>query len=79
MRIQPEEKARILRAAALAQTDLSSFLLENALRAADSVIQRAERLTLSEQDSLRVLDLLENVPALSARLLRAAELLPNAR
>jgi len=55
------------------RTDLTSFILENALRAADSVIERSERMILSERDSLRVLELLENVPAPNERLLRAAK------
>jgi uncharacterized protein (DUF1778 family) len=40
------------------------------------VIEKAERLTLSERDSLKVLDLLENAPTLNDRLLRAARSLP---
>jgi uncharacterized protein (DUF1778 family) len=76
LRIRPIDKAKIMRAVALEQTDLTSFILRNTLRAADSVIEEAERVTLSEQDSLRVLDLLENPPAPNARLLRAAKTLP---
>jgi hypothetical protein len=40
---------------------------------AESEIAQAERLSLSERDSLRVLKLLENPPAPTARLLRAAK------
>jgi uncharacterized protein (DUF1778 family) len=36
-------------------------------------VLEAERLTLSERDSLRVIALLENPPAAPARLVRAAE------
>ena len=79
LRLRTEDKAKILRAVALERTDLTSFILENALRAADSVIEKAERLVLSERDSLRVLDLLENVPAPNDRLLRAARSLSKAR
>ncbi len=78
LRIRPADKARILRAVALEGTDLTNFILQNALRAADSVIEKAGRLALSERDSLRVLDLLENVPAPNARLLRAARSLRKA-
>jgi uncharacterized protein (DUF1778 family) len=78
LRIRPEDKAKILRAVALERTDLTTFILDNALRAADSVIEKAEQLTLSERDSLRVLDLLENVPTPNDRLLRAARSLPKA-
>jgi uncharacterized protein (DUF1778 family) len=76
LRIRPADKVKILRAVALERTDVTSFILENALRAADSVIEKAERLALSERDSLRVLDLLENVPTPNDRLLRAARSLP---
>jgi uncharacterized protein (DUF1778 family) len=77
-RIRPADKAKILRAAALQNKDATSLILENTLRAADSVIERAERLVLSERDSLRVLDLFENVPPANRRLLRAAKSLPKA-
>ena len=78
LRIRAADKAKILRAVALERTDLTTFILENTLRAADSVIERAERLILSERDSMRVLDLLENLPAPNDRLLRAAKSLPQA-
>jgi uncharacterized protein (DUF1778 family) len=78
LRIRPADKAKILRAVALEHTDLTTFIVENALRAADSVIEKAERVALSKRDSLRVLDLLENVPAPNKRLLRAAKSLPQA-
>jgi len=61
---------------ALEHTDLTDFILRNALLAADAVIDKAEHLTLSERDSLRVLDLLENPPPPNARLLAAAHALP---
>ena len=78
LRIRAADKAKILRAVALERTDLTDLILENTLRAADSVIERAERLILSERDSMRVLDLLENLPAPNDRLLRAAKSLPQA-
>jgi uncharacterized protein (DUF1778 family) len=40
------------------------------------VIEEAEHVRLSERDSLRVLDVLENPPAPNAKLLAAAEALP---
>ena len=65
-----------MRAVALENTDLTDFILRNVLRAADVVIAQAERVTLSERDSLRVLDLLENLPSPNARLMAAALALP---
>jgi uncharacterized protein (DUF1778 family) len=76
LRIRPEEKAMLLRAVALNRTDLTDFVLRHALRAAKAVIEEADRVRLSERDSLRVLELLENPPAPNARLLAAAQALP---
>jgi uncharacterized protein (DUF1778 family) len=77
MRIQPADKAKLMRAGALTQTDLTDFILRNALQAADSVIARAERLVLSERDSQRVLQLLDSPPQPNARMLAAAQGLPD--
>jgi len=76
LRVRPEEKATLLRAVALRHTDLTDFVLQHALRAAKAVIAEAERVQLSERDSLRVLDLLEHPPAPNARMLAAARSLP---
>ena len=76
LRIRPADKARLMRASALEHTDLTDFILRNVLRAADVVIAQAERLGLSERDSLRVLELLEHPPAPNARLMAAARALP---
>jgi uncharacterized protein (DUF1778 family) len=76
LRIRAEEKALLLRAVALQRTDLTDFVVRHAVRAAEDVIAQAEHVKLSERDSLRVLDLLENPPAPNARLLAAAKALP---
>jgi uncharacterized protein (DUF1778 family) len=76
LRIRAEEKALILRAVALTHTDLTDFVLRHAVLAAKAVINEADHLQLSERDSLRVLNLLENPPAPNARLLAAARALP---
>jgi uncharacterized protein (DUF1778 family) len=60
LRIRPEDKATLLRAATLKNTDLTAFVLEHALLAAKAVIDEAERVKLSMRDSLCVLNLLEN-------------------
>lgn len=73
LRLKPEDKAVLVRAAALERLDLTSFILRAALPRAQDVIAQAERLQLSERDSLRVLDLLENPPEPTARLTRAAK------
>jgi uncharacterized protein (DUF1778 family) len=76
LRIRAEDKAILLRAVALKRTDLTDFVIRHAVRAAKAVIDEADRVQLSERDSLRVLDLLENPPAPNARLLAAARALP---
>lgn len=76
LRVKPEVKARLIRAAALRHTDLTEFVTRSALREADAVIAAAEQIKLSERDSLRVLDLLENPPAPNEKLRAATEALP---
>ena len=76
VRIRAEEKAMLLRAVALTHTDLTDFVIQHAVSAAKAVIEEADRVQLSERDSLRVLDLLENPPAPNARLLAVAQALP---
>ena len=76
LRVTPEAKAKLVRAAVLRQTDLTSFVTETALREADVVIAAAEVVPLSERDSLRVLALLEDPPVPNARLRAALALLP---
>ncbi len=75
MRVRAEEKAMLLRAAALENTDLTDFVLQHALRSAKAVIEEAEHIRLSERDSLRVLDVLENPPKPNAKLRAAARAL----
>jgi uncharacterized protein (DUF1778 family) len=78
LRVQADQKARLVRAAAIRNTDLTDFVLQNALREADAVIEQAETLTITARDSVRVLALLENPPAPNTRLLAAAIDLPPA-
>ena len=72
-RLPAEEQAKLARAAALMNMDLTTFILGKMLPEARAVIENAERLALSERDSLRVLALLENPPAPNERLLRASK------
>jgi uncharacterized protein (DUF1778 family) len=76
LRVRPEQKATLMRAAALRHTDLTDFVTQSALREAKAVIEAAERIKLSERDSLRVLDLLENPPAPNAKLRAAIAAMP---
>jgi uncharacterized protein (DUF1778 family) len=76
LRVRPEQKAALMRAAALRNTDLTDFVLQPALREAEAVIEAADHLKLSERDSLRVLEMLENPPPANARLRAAAKAMP---
>jgi uncharacterized protein (DUF1778 family) len=73
LRLRPEDKATLTRAASIKRLDLTGYILGAALPQAKADIAEAERLTLSERDSLRVLELLENPPAAPERLVRAAK------
>jgi uncharacterized protein (DUF1778 family) len=75
LRIPADEKAILLRAAALERTDLTGFVRQHSLAAARSVIRDREHLKLSARDSLQVLELLENPPRPNARLRAAAKAL----
>ena len=76
LRVRPADKAVIMRAVALAQTDMTTFILRTALREARSVIEEHERVKLTRRESRLVLELLENPPAPNAKLRKAARALP---
>ena len=59
-------------AAAHERLDVTSFILRNVLPAARDIVDRSERIRLSERDAARVLKLLENPPEPTAALLAAA-------
>jgi uncharacterized protein (DUF1778 family) len=73
LRVEPGEKTLLSRAAALRNEDLTGFILRTVLPVARRVVDEAERLELSERDSLRVLELLEKPPKPSAKLRAAAK------
>ena len=75
LRLKPADKAVIMRAAALAQTDMTSFILQTVLQEAHAVVDEHERLKLSKRDSLLVMELLENPPPPNAKLRKAARAL----
>jgi len=71
LRATKEEKRLLATAAAYERLDVTSFIMRNVLPAAREVVDRAERIVLSERDSLRVLELLENPPAPTPALVAA--------
>lgn len=74
--LQPSsaELALLTRAAALRHVDLPRFVQEAALSQAASVVAETETVTLSERDSLLMMELLENPPPPPARLVEAARM-----
>ena len=76
LRIRQDDKATLMRAVAIKHTDMTDFILRHALKAARKVIGQAERLPLSERDSLRVLEALECPAPPNAKLLATAHRLP---
>ncbi|MBW4657002.1 MAG: DUF1778 domain-containing protein [Kaiparowitsia implicata GSE-PSE-MK54-09C] len=76
LRIKPDAKARLMRAAALRHTDLTSFVTQSALREADAIIAEADVIKASERDFVRILKMLDNPPKPNAKLKAAAAALP---
>ena len=72
LRATREEKRLLAAAAAHERLDVTSFIMRNVLPAARDVVERAERIVLSERDSARVLALLDNPPKPTPALLAAA-------
>jgi uncharacterized protein (DUF1778 family) len=72
LRATREEKQLLATAAAHERLDLTSFIMRSALPAARSAVERAECSALSERDSMRVLELLENPPEPTPALVAAA-------
>jgi uncharacterized protein (DUF1778 family) len=71
LRASREQKRILAAAAAYERLDLTAFVMRTAIPAAEDIIARHERITLTARDSLRVLELLEHPPAPTAAL-RAA-------
>jgi uncharacterized protein (DUF1778 family) len=72
LRASSEEKRVLAAAAAYERLDLTTFVLRAALPAAEEVVARHERITLTARDSARVLELLEHPPKPTAALRAAA-------
>jgi len=72
LRASREEKRVLAAAAAYERLDLTTFVLRAALPAAEEIMARHARITLSARDSARVLKLLENPPKPTAALRAAA-------
>ncbi len=72
LRATKEEKRLLATAASYERLDVTSFIMRSVLPNARKVVDRAERIVLSERDTERILQLLENPPKPSPALLAAA-------
>ena len=72
LRATREEKQLLATAAAYERLDVTAFIMRNVLPTARNIVDRAERIILSERDTIRVLELLENPPKPTAALVAAA-------
>ena len=72
LRATKEEKRLLAAAATHERLDVTSFILRNVLPAARDIVDRSERIRLTERDTARVLELLESPPKPTAALLAAA-------
>jgi uncharacterized protein (DUF1778 family) len=72
LRATKEEKQLLAAAAAHERLDVTAFVMRAALPAAREIVDRADRIVLSERDTVRVLKLLENPPKPTPALLAAA-------
>ena len=55
---------------------ITDFVLRTVLEASRDIIERNDRIVLSERDALRVLEALENPPAPNEKMIAAARALP---
>jgi uncharacterized protein (DUF1778 family) len=72
LRATKEEKLLLATAAAYERLDVTTFIMRSVLPTAREVVDRAERIVLSERDTVRILKLLENPPKPTAALMAAA-------
>jgi uncharacterized protein (DUF1778 family) len=72
LRATKAEKRLLAAAAAYERLDVTSFIMRNVLPAARDVVDRAERIVLSERDTARVLKLLDKPPKPTPALIAAA-------
>ena len=71
-RVTTQNKAILKKAAALTGQDLTSFVTDATVERAIEVIEKHERLSLSERDSMIFIEAIDNPPAPSQKLREAA-------
>jgi uncharacterized protein (DUF1778 family) len=73
LRASREQKRILAAAAAYERLDLTTFVMRTALPAAEEIVARHERISLTVRDSARVLALLEHPPKPTTALRAAAK------
>lgn len=68
IRVTPEQKALLVKAAKITGLDTSAFILQHCLREARKELRTIERITLSSTDSATFLNALAQPPALNDNL-----------
>lgn len=76
LRIAAQDKSLVMRAAVLQHTNLAEFIIPTAVSAEREVIDKNERIELTQRDSLHIMDLLEEPPAPNEKLMAAVFALP---
>ena len=76
LRTTKEEKRLLATAAEYERLDVTSFIMRAVLPTAQEVVDKAERVVLSERDTVRVLELLDSSPKPTAALRAAARRRP---
>ncbi len=76
MRINEMDKQSIMRAASLENTSLSEFMIRHSTISAKEVIEKHERIRLSEADTSLMMELLDNPPKINQKLQTAIASLP---
>lgn len=71
IRVTPEQKEILMRAASLLGIDTSAFILQNSLREARKELQSIDKKTLSEEDTALFLDALVNPSVINNKLKEA--------
>ncbi|OGT65049.1 MAG: hypothetical protein A3J38_09875 [Gammaproteobacteria bacterium RIFCSPHIGHO2_12_FULL_45_9] len=70
MRVDPERKALIVRAARLRHTTVSNFILENAYSVAREIIADETQITMTKEQFAHMCHVLDNPPAANLQKMR---------
>lgn len=73
IRINPEDKALLMKAVSLSHTNITEFILQQILPKAREVVQEYEHQQLSNRDIAQIMALLDNPPFPNHRLINAAK------